>query len=127
KTEIPEEELLHRAKQFEWYAPVLFTRSDGLFVDKVRRFAGFSFVLGADTLNLILNPKFDVEPSELFETFLECGSHFSVPPRLENDLETILQYFTEKPWWKQQYHGMFTPLDFRMDISSTEIRKNAAE
>ncbi|MCI0566325.1 hypothetical protein L0Y46_03985 [bacterium] len=55
------------------------------------------------------------------------GSHFYVPPRLENDLETILQYFTEKPWWKQQYHGMFTPLDFRMDISSTEIRKNAAE
>lgn len=55
---LSEGEILRRAEQFRWSWPALFTEGGALYVEKARAFPGFGFLIGADAVLGILDPKY---------------------------------------------------------------------
>lgn len=118
---IPDEELKKRVDQFAWYMPVLVTMDNQLYIDKAKAFPGFSFVIGADTLTRMLDPKYySCSIEEMLRTFKSLGTTFFVALREVDGgmatLETLLAQVSI------EYHGMFTKLECTSSLSSTSIR-----
>ncbi len=121
KGEIEREELLGRLDQFRYVAPVLVTNDLSLCLDKARAFPGFSFIIGADTLKRLLDPKYyTTTVEEVLDELQQLGVHFYVAGRHEGgevvDLET-LRDIIPTPFW-----GLFTQLATVIQVSSTDIR-----
>lgn len=121
KGKICQEELLARISQFRFLAPVLIMNDTQLYLEKARAFQGFDFVIGADALEAILDPKYySVSIDDVLRGFEECGTHFFVANRhvdckhlgLRNLLKNI----------PVRYHGIFTELSSEINISSTKLR-----
>ncbi len=108
-----------RAAQFAGRAPVLLSRAP-LFVEKARLFPGSSFVVGADTAVRILDPRFYPEglPAALQELD-SLGVTFLVAGRTRPEGFTTLADLQIPPG----YGHMFRHVDFRQDVSSTELRQ----
>lgn len=105
-----------------------------LFVEKARLFPHCSFIIGADTLSRLLNPKYygDSMASLIraMDTIRALGCDFFVGGRKGASgfvtADSLLQAASLPP----EILGMFHTLseeDFRVDISSTELRARAAE
>ena len=121
KGKICQEELLARISQFRFLAPVLIMNDAQLYLEKARAFQGFYFVIGADALEAILNPKYySVSIYDVLRGFGECGTHFFVANRYVGckrlGFRDLLKNIPER------YHGMFTELSSEIDISSTNLR-----
>ena len=119
------ETVRHRLAQFAWKSPVELTRAP-TFLEKSRLFPGATFVVGADTAERLLGPKYYGDDEARMHTALEeianSGGRFLVAVRLNaagrvralNDIPVPRRYadlFTEIPEHR-----------FRFDISSSEIR-----
>lgn len=92
-----------------------------------------SFVLGTDTMVRIINPKYYENSREKMLTALvemkDKGVHFIVGGRLEPGTNNFVNGFAEISSLPPEIQDMFTLLtedEFRMDISSTELRKRSA-
>jgi hypothetical protein len=119
------ETVRHRLAQFAWKWPVELTRAP-TFVDKSRLFPGTTFVIGADTAERLVAPKYYGDDEGRMHVALEeianSGGSFLVAVRIDaagrvralNDIPVPRRYvdlFTEIP----EHH-------FRFDTSSSEIR-----
>jgi len=119
------ETVRHRLAQFAWKSPVELTRAP-TFLDKSRLFPGTTFVVGADTAERLVAPKYYGDDEARMHVALEeiasSGSSFLVAVRIDaagrlralNDIAVPRRYadlFTEIPQHR-----------FRFDTSSSEIR-----
>ena len=119
------ETVRNRLAQFAWKSPVELTRAP-TFLEKSRLFPSATFVIGADTAERLVAPKYYGDDELLMHVALEeiasSGSSFLVAVRVDavgrvralNDIQVPRRYadlFTEIPEHR-----------FRFDTSSSEIR-----
>lgn len=107
-----------RLQQFD---AVLLTRAP-LYVDKAKLLAGSSFVVGADTARRILDPKYyDDGVAATLDIIRQHNCDFIVAGRLVAGAYVSAEASIATA--PASHRSMFTVLDdFRLDMSSTEIR-----
>ncbi|XP_059316893.1 uncharacterized protein LOC132067621 isoform X2 [Lycium ferocissimum] len=123
--EIPQ--IKDRVKQFEKVGKTVIVSNQPYFYKKAELFPGSAFVIGADTVARLVHPKYYGDDyGKMLEILLGCkntGCTFLVGGRNVNGTFKVLEDFDIPAELKD----MFVPIPvekFRMDISSTEIRKS---
>jgi len=121
KPELEEAEVQRRIAQFTGVAPVWVTRAP-TFAEKAKLFPGAVFAVGYDTAVRMLDPKYsgsEAGRDTALLTLLECECRVIVGGRIDAGGK-----FRE---WS--YAGVFAELfeglreaEFRVDVSSTELR-----
>jgi hypothetical protein len=115
----------HRLAQFAWKASVELTRAP-TFVEKSRLFPGTTFVIGADTAERLVAPKYygndEVRMLAALEEIANSGGSFLVAVRA--DAAARLRSLGDIPV-PRRYADLFSEIPenrFRLDTSSSEIR-----
>jgi len=127
KSPVGEVEADCRAVQFAGYAPLLLT-AEPRFVDKTQWVRDSVFVLGADTLARLVDPCFyagdrDGLPGALAR-IRESGCRFLVAARLDSSSGRVLTLADcAVPRGFGRLFEAIPESDFRMDLSSTELRE----
>lgn len=118
----------HRLAQFAWKSPVELTRAP-TFVEKSRLFPKTTFVIGADTAERLVAPKYYGDDTARMHGALEeianAGSSFLVAVRV--DTAGRLRALSDIPV-PRRYADLFSEIPehrFRLDTSSSEIRARA--
>ncbi len=126
KPPLHEEDVRARLAQFGMRAPLWLTRAP-TFVEKARLFPGVVFVVGADTAARIVQPRFYQDSAErMLEALAEIrrqGCRFLVAGRLDPEGKFVGLADLVLP---DSAHDLFEgirPEEFRLDISSTELRR----
>jgi nicotinamide mononucleotide (NMN) deamidase PncC len=119
------ETVRHRLAQFAWQSPVELTRAP-TFLEKSRLFPGTTFVVGADTAERLVAPKYygddEARMHMALEEIANSGSRFLVAVRL--DAGGRVRALSDIPV-PRRYADLFTEIPehrFRVDTSSSEIR-----
>ena len=119
------ETVRHRLAQFAWKSPVELTRAP-TFVEKARLFPSAAFVIGADTAERLVAPKYDGDEEGRMHGALEeigsSGASFLVAVRI--DAGGRLRALSDIPV-PRRYADLFTEIPehrFRLDTSSSAIR-----
>ena len=127
KAEIAIAETERRAAQFAGYAPVLLSALPR-FADKVRWVRESVFVLGADTLARLVEPRFYAcdrgAMLDAFGRIRESGCRFLVASRLDPNSGRV-RTLADCPV-PRGFERLFEAIpasDFRMDLSSTQLRE----
>ncbi len=138
KAALSHAEMLQRAKMMKGQDFIL-TEDDPLFLDKVRKFPGAHFIIGADTMERMLDPKWGVEIDTLLDTLNQLEAVFHVPNRLVGSEVLYCQNIMARVRDQMRAEGkpqhtyerilrkMFHAVNFRLDLSSTELRAKAAK
>ncbi|XP_049848798.1 uncharacterized protein LOC126316746 isoform X3 [Schistocerca gregaria] len=122
------EQVLHRAAQFAGRYNLIITQA-ATFIEKARIFPNTIFVVGFDTIVRVLKMEYYGGTEKGLVGFLrefeELNCSFLVGGRVVDDRRSFMTMsqvvFTEKT---KKYAHLFQPIDtFRLDISSTELRK----
>ena len=130
KPPLPAEEVRRRLAQFTWKAPLWLTRAP-TFAAKAELFPGAIFVVGADTAERIVQPRFyggsDDDLERAMNGFCELGCRFLVAGRVNTEGKFVdLDNLNIPP----RYRDLFTPIPvsrFRIDLSSTQLRASCPE
>jgi nicotinic acid mononucleotide adenylyltransferase len=119
------ETVRRRLSQFAWKSPVELTRAP-TFLEKSRLFPSTTFVIGADTAERLVAPKYYGDDELLMHVALEeianSGSSFLVAVRM--DVKGRVRALNDIPV-PRRYADLFTEIPehvFRVDTSSSEIR-----
>ncbi len=119
------ETVRQRLAQFAWKSPVELTRAP-TFLEKSRLFRGTTFVIGADTAERLVAPKYygddDVRMHMALEEIASSGGSFLVAVRI--DAAGRVRALNDIPV-PRRYADLFTEIPehrFRLDTSSSEIR-----
>jgi nicotinamide mononucleotide (NMN) deamidase PncC len=119
-------EIRRRLEQFAWRAPVWITRAS-TFVEKASLFPGAVYLVGADTAERILAPKYyqdsEARLLEALEHIREQGSSFLVAGRDDAQGRFLSLDDLRIP---ESYRSLFHSLpqsDFHIPISSTALRQ----
>jgi cytidyltransferase-like protein len=119
------EEVRRRMAQFAWHAPLWLTRAP-TFAEKAQLFPGALFVVGSDTAARILRARFyggeETGLSAAMAQLREHGCRFLVAGRKDSEGRFLVLGDLEVP---AVYRDLFTALpesEFRMDLSSTQLR-----
>lgn len=119
------ETVRHRLSQFAWKSPVELTRAP-TFLEKSRLFPGSTFLIGADTAERLIAPRYygddEARMHDALEEIANAGSSFLVAVRI--DAAGRLRALNEIPV-PRRYVDLFTEIPehrFRSDTSSSEIR-----
>jgi len=125
KGKVCREEILARINQFQYLAPVLVANDIQLYVEKVKAFRGFTFIIGADVLEMILDVRYYRIPvREVLREFSKHGTRFFVANRhCGNEFVSFNELRKNIP---VRFRGMFEQLSSVIDISSTKIRRFTA-
>jgi hypothetical protein len=125
KPPLASETVRHRLAQFAWKSPVELTRAP-TFLEKSRLFPGTTFVIGADTAERLVAPKYygddELRMHMALQEIANSGSSFLVAVRL--DAAGRVRALNDIPV-PRRYADLFTEIPehrFRCDISSSEIR-----
>lgn len=95
-----------------------FTKSEPLFLDKARARPGSTFIIGTDTMERFLDPKWGPSIPEMLKEFEKLNTKFLVMGRVMNgDFKTADAIQVD-----ENYRYMFSSIEGRVDISSTELR-----
>ncbi len=122
KPPLPKQIILNRLAQFAGRYTI-FASTAPTFVEKSRIYPGVTFLVGYDTAQRILHPRF-YQNSEtiMHESLSEVkrrGCSFLIAGRVdENGRYRQLEDLPIPP----DFQDLFKPLSFRMDISSTHLR-----
>jgi nicotinic acid mononucleotide adenylyltransferase len=115
----------HRLTQFAWKSPVELTRAP-TFVEKSRLFPRTTFVIGADTAERLVAPKYygddEVRMHAALEEIGRSGSNFMVAVRIDAAGRVRALSDISMP---RRYADLFSEIPehrFRLDTSSSEIR-----
>src|SRR3984893_1105372 len=115
----------HRHRQFAWKSPVELTRAP-TFVEKSRLFPRTTFVIGADTAERLVAPKYygddEVQMHVALEEIANSGASVLVAARI--DAAGRVRTLDDIPV-PRRYADLFTAIPehrFRFDTSSSEIR-----
>ncbi|MCR4312165.1 MAG: hypothetical protein NUV56_02675 [Candidatus Uhrbacteria bacterium] len=105
--------------------PVLTTWNDPRYVNKAERFPGMSFILGADALELLLEPRFSGQSVGgvvgMFNGFAELGTHFFIAARLDREKRRLVE-LQDIALPEGVAESMFTAIPGLWDVSSSQIR-----
>src|SRR5438270_6819534 len=119
------ETVRRRLAQFAWKSAVELTRAP-TFLDKSRLFPGTTFVVGADTAERLVAPRYygddEARMHMALEEIANSGSSFLVAVRL--DAAGRVRALNDIPV-PRRYADLFTEIPehrFRLDTSSSEIR-----
>jgi len=119
------ETVRHRLSQFAWKSPVELTRAP-TFLEKSRLFPSTTFVIGADTAERLVAPKYygddEARVHVALEEIANSGSSFLVAVRI--DAVGRVRALNDIPV-PRRYADLFTEIPehrFRVDTSSSEIR-----
>jgi len=119
------ETVRHRIAQFVWKSPVELTRAP-TFVEKSRLFPSTTFVIGADTAERLVAPRYYGDDELRMHVALEeignAGASFLVAVRI--DAAGRVRALDDIPV-PRRYADLFTEIPehrFRFDTSSSEIR-----
>ncbi|MGC1892005.1 MAG: hypothetical protein WA709_39005 [Stellaceae bacterium] len=119
------ETVRHRLAQFAWKSPVELTRAP-TFLEKSRLFPSTTFVIGADTAERLVAPKYygddELRMHVALEEIANTGSSFLVAVRI--DAAGRVRALNDIPV-PRRYADLFSEIPehrFRFDISSSEIR-----
>jgi hypothetical protein len=125
KPPLASETVRHRLAQFAWKSPVELTRAP-TFLEKSRLFPSTTFVIGADTAERLVAPKYygddELRMNVALEEIANSGSSFLVAVRI--DAVGRVRALNEIPV-PRRYADLFTEIPehrFRLDTSSSEIR-----
>ncbi|XP_027097660.1 uncharacterized protein [Coffea arabica] len=120
-------QIKERVKQFERVGKTVIVSNQPYFYKKAELFPGSAFVIGADTAVRLIDPKYyGNDYAKMLEILIGCkntGCVFLVAGRNVDGVFKVLEDF-DVP---EELKGLFIsiPADtFRMDISSTEIRRS---
>lgn len=118
-------EVRRRVAQFAWQATVELTRAP-TFLEKSRLFPGVTFVIGADTAERLVAPRYYGDSEAAMHAALEemAGrrTHFLVAVRRDAAGRVLSLADAPVP---ARFAGLFTQIPesrFRVDASSTELR-----
>jgi hypothetical protein len=125
KAPIDAREISRRVDQFYGRHPVIVTADCPLFLDKSRAYPkGIGFVVGYDTAERLLDPRFYKDEAQLAEslaTFRERGNTFYVLGRASSGVfKTIL----DLPGYREN-RDLFRQLMGQLDISATALTRGA--
>ncbi|MHB1424567.1 MAG: nucleotidyl transferase family protein [Gemmataceae bacterium] len=127
KPPLSAEEVRRRLAQLVWKAPLWLTRAP-TFAEKADIFPDAVFVVGTDTAARILEPRFyggSVNgPLEAMDRLSSRGCRFLVAGRVNAEGVFLGLENLHVP---AAYRHLFTAIparDFRLDLSSTQLRKN---
>jgi len=119
------ETVRQRLAQFAWKSPVEVTRAP-TFVEKSRLFPRTTFVIGADTAERLVAPKYygddEVRMHVALEEIADSGGNFLVAVRI--DAAARVRALNDIPV-PRRYADLFSEIPehrFRFDSSSSEIR-----
>jgi nicotinic acid mononucleotide adenylyltransferase len=119
------ETVRHRLAQFAWKSPVELTRAP-TFLEKSRLFPSTTFVIGSDTAERLVAPKYygddELRMHVALEEIANSGSSFLVAVRI--DAAGRVRALNDIPV-PRRYADLFTEIPehrFRLDTSSSEIR-----
>ena len=108
-----------RAERWEHESRMVeFTQDEPLFIDKARKRPGSIFLIGADTMQRMLDSKWGPDVAEMLQEIKNLDVKFLVMERLV-DGHLLTCRDIPVPW---PHGNLFEPLTGRVDISSTEIR-----
>jgi nicotinamide mononucleotide (NMN) deamidase PncC len=115
----------HRLAQFAWKSPVELTRAP-TFLEKSRLFPRTTFVIGADTAERLVAPKYYGDDKARMHVALEeiAGSGGSFLVAVRSDAAGRVRALGDIPV-PRRYVDLFTEIPehrFRLDTSSSEIR-----
>jgi nicotinamide mononucleotide (NMN) deamidase PncC len=125
KAPLDADTLRRRAEQFSWWANVEITRAP-TFLEKSQLFPGATFVIGADTVQRIVAPKYYSESQSSMLAALEQiasrGCAFQVAARADatGQLRSLAEIAIPP-----SFKGLFRQIPesrFRLDLSSSNIR-----
>jgi nicotinamide mononucleotide (NMN) deamidase PncC len=125
KPPLSAEEVRRRLAQFTWKAPLWLTRAP-TFAAKAQLFPGAVFVVGADTAERIVQPRFyggsDSELDRAMNELCGRGCRFLVAGRVNVEGRFVDLDSLNIP---ARYRNLFTAIPagrFRIDLSSTQLR-----
>jgi hypothetical protein len=125
KPPLTAETVRHRLRQFAWKAPVELTRAP-TFLEKSRLFPGATFVIGADTAERLIAPKYYGDDAarmhDALDEIANAGNRFLVAVRI--DAAGRVRALRDIPL-PPRHAALFNEIPeqrFRFDTSSTEIR-----
>ena len=119
-------ECLRRARMMKGRS-FLVTEGDGLYIDKARRFPGAVFAMGADAARRLVDPQWGPVKDHMAE-FKRLGTRFMVSRRREGDEVLRIGRILHDNWdVAGGFTSLFTDVDFQLDISSTQLREQAAK
>ena len=128
KPPLARETVRHRLTQFAWKSPVELTRAP-TFLEKSRLFPKATFVIGADTAERLVAPKYYGDDEDQMHGALEeigsSGGNFLVAVRVDAAarVRTLSDILVPR-----RYADLFSEIPehrFRLDTSSSEIRAQA--
>ena len=126
KPELPEVEIGRRLQQFVGLAPVYVTRAP-TFAMKARLFPGSALVVGCDTAVRILDPRYYGDDpgrrDESLRSIRENGCRFLVAGRAESSGRFLELDEIEIPVDFRELFAAIPEKAFRVDVSSTELRR----
>ena len=103
----------------------LLTVDDPLYLDKVHKFPGANFILGADALDRMMDPKWGVNPVLVLCEIKKADSKLLVLGRLVDGEYMVLRDVHAKHEDAVRVSGAaqwLVSVPFRLDISSSELR-----
>jgi nicotinic acid mononucleotide adenylyltransferase len=122
------EAVRRRLPQFAWKSPVELTRAP-TFVEKSRIFPKATFVIGADTAERLVAPKYygndEIQMHVALEEIARSGGGFLVAVRVDGAARVRSLSDIQVP---RRYADLFSEIPehrFRFDTSSSEIRARA--
>lgn len=124
KSQATAAELLQKISQMKG-KNFLLTKDDGLFLDKARANPDAGFVLGADALLNMLNPKWYNDPSDIdkmLEEIQNLNAEFYIIGRVVDGKFITLADIKKTYPIIDRYCFQFSSVPGRWDISSTELR-----
>jgi nicotinic acid mononucleotide adenylyltransferase len=129
KAEMPLTEAARRAAQFAGRADVWLTRA-ARFVDKARLFPGAIFVLGADTAQRLVDSRYygndDAAMRAALEAIAACDCRFLVAARVDAAGRCVTLADLALPACIADRCDAIPIERFRLDISSSQLRSQAA-
>jgi phosphopantetheine adenylyltransferase len=125
KKDVCEEDFRERLEQFTSHSRRVVITSAKLFVEKAEMFPNHGLVVGIDTARRVLDPQFYDNSEEKMMQAMKCiddrGCYFVVGGRKHGeDWDDLTCLVIPEPI-RHMFKGI-NPADFRVDISSTEIR-----
>lgn len=129
KPPLAPEEVRRRLAQFAWRAPVWLVRAP-TFVEKARLFPGATFVVGADTAERVVAPRYyhdsAAEMGAALGEIRRHGCRFLVAGRAGADGRFAELHHFDIPEEHRDLFGAIPAEAFRVDVSSTALRAGRA-
>ena len=130
KPELDEAEIDRRRKQFAEGERLWVTRA-ATFVEKAKLFPGTTFVIGYDTAVRIIDPCYYRNEHTERDRALDALKDVACRVIVGGRIDTTRQFRVwDERFVSAEFRNLFVPLveaDFRVDLSSTELRRIAKE